>query len=189
MTPTERRAWILGLARASCARLEDWIEVLEDGHHKNRDLEGFGARIEDAYYALYGDRKTLRWLLFVRAIENGTHIVHLTPRFRVVPNIESDSSVARNVIQEYGVVFPDAAKKLRLALVTNAVRAWRADLNYFDAIRKALLPAYSAGQKPKLPSARSLATKWSEFNKNTPWRAPSNRRQRRRPKVSRGSRH
>lgn len=206
MMPRERRQWLHRLAGAVRGRIDEIIEVLEESAYKDRELVGFGARVEDAYYALFGEQKTLRWLVFVRAIENRTHVARsaLTGRIlddddsddlfptqhpvRIARRPASDRTIARAVIKDYAIVFPAAARKLSVPGVAAAVRAWRADADYFKAIRAALRQAFPEGQKGSLPSARSMATKWSAYTRSAPWSVPSKRRPRRRPKISRSRR-
>lgn len=148
-------------------RLEQTIEALEDRAFSAEEVAGFEKLVWDVYQAAFGDEKTLRWMLFVRALETSSH---------VLPD-ESDLAVARHVTDTYGEVFPDIARDIDRAKVAAAVRAWREDRNYFEAIRAALLSVIDETQVPK---ARSMATKWSEATTATPWKAPSKRRPRRR---------
>jgi hypothetical protein len=210
VTPKERREWIVGLARAARNRLDDAIDTFTDPVFSDAEVQSLGSGVEAAYYALYGERKTLRWLLFVRAIEKQTFVLRLkkvgrsekkkkkSKRFledvivvgghvRVVPSKLKDVTIARRAIKEYGVVFPDAAENIDPKLVASAVHAWRADRDYFKAIRAALVSAYPDGEtryggKDDLPNERSMSKKWSEFNKSTPWLAPSKNKKPRKPK-------
>lgn len=167
MTPKSKRLWLLRLAQAARRRLDETIEILEDGRFSDDEAGKHDRLVWDAYQALFGDEKTLRWLLLVRALEKAT---------RCSPQA-SDVSVARKVLHAYGDVFPDLARAMDSAKLTRAVAAWRADRNYFDAIRVALV---SASRDGKVPSARSMATKWSAATTAAPWTAPSKRRPRRR---------
>lgn len=166
MTPRSKRRWLLKLAQAARARVEQTIDVLEDGRFSDEEVARTEPLVWETYQAIFGDEKTLRWLLFVRAVETKTStLIHA-----------SDVAVARGVINAYGEIFPDIARDLDAAAVTTAVRAWRDDCNHFAAVRKALV---SALPEAKVPTARSMATKWSAATTSAPWTAPSKRRPRR----------
>lgn len=108
MTPQAKRRWLLRLAQAARRRLDETIETLEDRRFTDDEASGHEALVWDAYQAIFGEGKTLRWLRFVRGVETATKLFPAA----------AEATVARHVLNEYAEVFPDLARAMDRAKVS-----------------------------------------------------------------------
>lgn len=163
MNPKDEREWLLWRAREVRGWLDEVIEYLEEPKDTDhaRVVAHWGKVVREVHEVAFGNEKMWRWRVFVEALER------CTARW---PD-RSDLWVADRVMRRYREVFPDRGHLLQASQVEAAVHAWRTDLQHWQGVRAALSAAV-----PSLPSARSLATKWSALTRTRPSRAPSRKR-------------